>query len=64
MMNRSLASRPQLMDAIDSPGQLGLDEYVHCISITGGKWISLRNGFGHEVGGPFEAIIFPRRHKV
>lgn len=30
-MNRSLASRPQLMDAIDSPGQLGLDEYVHCI---------------------------------
>lgn len=34
------------------------------ISITGGKWISLRNGFGHEVGGPVVAIIFPRRHKV
>jgi hypothetical protein len=32
---------------------------VYCISITGGKWISLRNGFGHEAdGGSSEAIIF------
>ena len=33
--------------------------YVYCISITDGKWISLRNGFGHEAdGGSSEAIIF------